>query len=348
MQRIKWILVGALCIYPVMLMVMPFIDTLIFSIFAYYSIRPLFKKVDGVIKHKTASIIVSIMLIIVPLVLFLMYLANVASTELISLSRNLGPGYKSIIADWVGQYAGLLSNMNWGEVLSLAKNNADLKGILDLGLGLISGIFDKILRTVLVFAFTYLFLAEGTRFHKWFVREVIHQDKRQVVNFMDSVDRDLESVFYGNILTAIIVTANGVIVFTLINVFFSTSMVIPYPVLMGVMCGIASLIPGVGVSLIWVPATILLGANAYLTDGLGEHIKFIGIFAAASLILVDFIPSWLLRAKISGKGVDDTLLFLAYILGPLTFGISGILIGPIVLVLTVNFAKLVVPKLRII
>ncbi len=348
MQRIKWIIIGLLCFIPVYWMVIPFLDTLIFSIFLYYSIRPLYLKIFKIISNKTLSIIMSLVIILIPLILFVMYLSSVASTELLSVAKSLGPEYRKTLSEILDQYVIGLKELTWDDLLVLIQENTNIQTLADLGFGILGNIFNWLIRIILIFTFTYIFLSEGHRYRAWMNKNIIYKDAKLMKEFMKSVDTDLESVFYGNLLTAIIVMANGMIVYTFINIFLAPELPIPYPILLGVLCGIASLIPGVGVSLIWIPTAFLLAVSAYLGPGLIENLQFLGIFVVSSLILVDFIPSWLIRAKISGKGVDDSLMFLAYILGPMAFGISGILIGPIVLVLSVNFIKVVLPKLKMI
>lgn len=348
MQRLKWVLFGLTCAIPVYLMLMPFLDTLVFSVFLYYTIRPLYLRVSRYVSNKSICVALTAILIIIPLSLFLMYLVSVASSEILSLAQNLGPEQRRSINDALIQYRDVISGFSPGDIMLLLSDNADIKNFFDMGLGLLADIFDRIVRIILVLTLTFLFITEGSRFREWINRNVANNDRQLVKDFMASVDKDFEGVFYGNMLTALIVAANGVIVYTFINIFIAKDIIIPYPILIGVLCGISSLIPGVGVSLVWIPAMILLLASAYLGSGIMENAIFLGSFFIFSLILVDFIPSWLIRAKISSRGIDDSLMFLAYILGPMTFGLSGIIIGPIVLVLSINFMRMVFPRLRLI
>jgi len=105
----------------------------------------------------------------------------------------------------------------------------------------------------------------------------------------------------------------------------------------GLLAGVASLIPIVGMKLVYVPVTLYLGAVSYLADP--STLWFTAVFVAVSFVVVDTIPDLVLRPFVSGRTLHVGAVMIAYTLGPLLFGWYGIFLGPIILVLLANFSR---------
>jgi len=136
----------------------------------------------------------------------------------------------------------------------------------------------------------------------------------------------------------------AVIAYSVLNVFAPAGAAIPAAALVGSLAGAASLIPIVGMKIIYVPVGLYMAARGVVTTG-GESLWFVVLFAIVSIIIVDSIPDFLLRPYVSGKNVHIGSLMLAYILGPLFFGWYGLFLMPALLVVVVQFAVVVVPAL---
>jgi predicted PurR-regulated permease PerM len=129
-------------------------------------------------------------------------------------------------------------------------------------------------------------------------------------------------------------------------VFAPAGTAIPAAALVGLLAGAASLIPIVGMKIIYVPVALYMTVRGVLTAG-GESLWFVVLFAVVSVIVVDSIPDFLLRPYVSGKNIHIGSLMLAYILGPLFFGWYGLFLMPALLVVVVQFAMVVVPSLNL-
>jgi predicted PurR-regulated permease PerM len=136
--------------------------------------------------------------------------------------------------------------------------------------------------------------------------------------------------------------AIGAISFSLLNYVAPAGLAIPYPALTGLLAGAASLIPVVGMKLVYVPVVGYLGFRAVL---LGGGYSFVFLFFAVSFVIVDSVPDFVLRPYVSGRNLHVGLVMFAYILGPLLFGWYGIFLGPMILVFVVHFARIVLPEL---
>ncbi len=343
----RWAILGGLILILLLVLVYPFGDVAFFSIFVYYSVRPLNSKLRTWIKSETSAAILSLILLLLPLTLFFLYAGGVLSSELLSFAQTADIPYLSDIGKQLTEHSAKLSDLNPQEIWDFVAGTPSIAKAGDLFLGLLSATLDIIFKLIVLFIMTYVLIRNGPQLLKWVEKEVVHKDKKLSKELFKAIDKDLENVFYGNILTALIVSANAVILYTILNL-FADSVFIPYPVLVGFFCGIVSLIPGVGVALAWIPLTIFLSIQAYVSSDIASEAVFIIIFAVSSFVFVDFIPSWVIRPKISGKGLNENLMLLSYLLGPVVFGFVGILIGPMILVFATNYMKVVVPKVKMI
>jgi predicted PurR-regulated permease PerM len=119
---------------------------------------------------------------------------------------------------------------------------------------------------------------------------------------------------------------------------------IPAAALVGLLAGVASLIPVVGMKLVYVPVGLYMAGRALL-GGDTAALYFAGVFAVTALVVVDTIPDLILRPYVSGRSLHVGTVMLAYTLGPLLFGWYGIFLMPMLLVFVVQFVRVVVPEL---
>jgi hypothetical protein len=106
--------------------------------------------------------------------------------------------------------------------------------------------------------------------------------------------------------------------------------------------GAASLIPVVGIKLVWIPMAGWLAFTSYQGE---TGFVFVLAFVAVAAVVVDFIPDLVVRPYVSGRDLHLGLVILAYVFGPLVWGWYGLFLGPMVLVLVVHFGRLVLPEL---
>jgi predicted PurR-regulated permease PerM len=153
----------------------------------------------------------------------------------------------------------------------------------------------------------------------------------------------MDRIFFGNILNAVLTGTIGVIVYSALDAVAPAGLGVPVPALVGALAGVASLIPVVGMKLVYVPVALYLAALSAVMGFSGAW--FVLVFAGVSLVVVDTIPDLVLRPYVSGRNLHVGAVMVAYTLGPLLFGWYGIFLLPILLVLVVHFAKIVLPEL---
>jgi predicted PurR-regulated permease PerM len=171
---------------------------------------------------------------------------------------------------------------------------------------------------------------------------LVDDEKGVLRAYASAVDGNLRTIYFGNILNAFLTGVLGAVTFSLLNLGAPEAFGIPYPALLGILAGAGSLIPVVGMKIVYVPMLLYLAAQAVVTDG---GWGFVTLAAVVSVVVVDTIPDLLLRPYVSGGDLHTGTVMFAYVLGPLIWGWYGLFLGPLVLVVASQFARLILPEL---
>ncbi len=170
----------------------------------------------------------------------------------------------------------------------------------------------------------YYLLVDGEKLDAWFIEAVpIPQDqiRRLIRRFIDMAG----SLVIGNGLAGLIQGIIGGLVFSLVG--------IPGPILWGVVMGVLAFIPVVGISLIYVPATLVLLIT-------GHTIRAMEVLIP--LVIVATIVEYWLKPHLVGRRMQmHTLLVFFSLLGGLdAFGPVGLLVGPLMMTAFLTLVEL--------
>ncbi|WP_225334464.1 AI-2E family transporter [Halomicrobium urmianum] len=341
--RAAWIAFGAVLVAALFVVGYAFVGTFVFGLFLYYATRRLYRRVRQRIGPPSVAAAASLLLLALPALALLIYTLIVAVGQLSTFADDLNGGSEQLqpLLDLAEPYTGepagfpdpatVLSGVDAGTVSTTLESAVGYLAVLGTGL----------LHLFVMLALAFYLLRDGPRFNRWLRN---FTDQRGVLDqYIREVDRSLDKVFYGNILNAIITGIVGAVAFSLLQYAAPTETVaIPYPALVGLLTGIASLIPVVGMKLVYVPLAIYMAIRGVMA---GEGLWFVGMFALVAFVIVDTIPDLLVRPYVSGGSLHTGALMFAYIFGPLIWGWYGIFLGPMLLVLVVHFARIVAPEL---
>ena len=327
-----------------------FAGTLVLGLFVYYVTRPVFERIHVRVENRTLAVVVSLLTIALPVLLLVAWTLIIAVQ---ALAEFLDEETMARLEELAGPYVDLSSVFANGEgaLQTLLTDPTQLQS-LDLG-GFASGALSTVLASVsvvagaalqafIVLVIAFYLLRDDHRIAAW-SRRTFAEEGGVVETYLVRVDRELKSVFFGNILNALFTGVLAVVTFLVLNAFAPEIVRIPQPALLGLLVGAASLVPAVGIKLITVPiGAYLLGRAALLDPG---TIWFPLVFFLVSFVVVDYIPDQLLRPYVSGRNLHVGAVMLAYLFGPLLFGWYGIFLGPLLLVLVFEFAQVILPWL---
>ena len=336
-SRLAWWVVALVFGAVTAWVLLTYIGTFILGLFLYYVARPAYRRFRSQFRPSIAAA-TALLALAVPVVLLMGYTLAIAAQELTRLQRtvDLGP-----LADQVEPY------VNVSEVVKDPATLLQNPDVVDAGqliaegaLGYVPIVGTALINVFLALAVAFYLLRDGARLGRW-VEETFHDQQEFLPVYLREVDEDLGSVYFGNILNAIAIAVVAAFVYTALNL-FAPAEGIPYPALVAVLAGAASLIPVVGMKLVYVPLAVGLFARAALS---GDPLWFPAVFVAATVVFVDFIPDLVLRPYVSGRNLHVGLVMIAYVIGPLLFGWYGLFLGPLLLVVVYHFARLILPVL---
>lgn len=323
-----------------------FVAPLTVAVFVYYVTRPVHRRLESFPVELPESVraAVSILFIGVPLVLLVGYTVVLVIVEAQALVERYS--LFETLLDGADSY---LDSEDLPDPTFESVFEAYRSGELDAAVGFLRGNLAALTGFVTGFLFNllvvlvtaYYLLLDGSCVRDFVLR---YDDSGVFRRYFDAADEELSSVLFGNLLNVLAVSVVAVVVFTAYNAYVPGPVEVPSPALAGALTGVASLVPVVGMKIVYVPLAGAVALNVVLT-GETSLLAYVAGFLVATVVVVDTVPDIVLRPYLSGERTHVGLLMLAYIFGPTVFGFYGLFFAPIVLVLTLVFADVVLPHL---
>ncbi len=296
------------------LIMRPFFGSIAIGLFLCYIFYPVYRRLNAVIKSPNVSsgimTVCVLLLIILPIVL----LVQLVTIEVIGLygrmdlngaifwfSSYFSSDMQGILVDVARQVLALLASLVSDFVLSLPQ---------------------KVLGA-LVIVLTMFVSFRGARRFVWYFKALLPIKPNYKEEFVARIKQTSDAVVLGVVTVSFLqglVAMFGFYIFGL-----------PSPALWGFLTFIASLLPVVGPAVIWAPFAVYLYLTGHVSAAVG--------LAFYSLVLQNLLLDFVFKTKIIGsKGkLSPLMVFLGIVGGVMAFGVVGILLGPIVLVLLMEF-----------
>jgi predicted PurR-regulated permease PerM len=263
---------------------------------------------DGLSAFLTVLAVVT--LVLVPVLL----LGNQVFDEALNLYHNLSVNgdqyFKTFEKAFSEPFKGIAPNFTFSfgtyatQALNWFTNN--------LG-SLFSSTVEVVANVLLFLVAFYYFLKDGKRFSKSLMALSPLVDRYDQEVF-DRMEGAVVSIVRGQLMVAMIQGTLTGVGFTLFGV--------PNPAVWGCMAAICALVPGVGTSLVNIPAVIFLFATGHTLPGFGEL-----IWASTAVGLIDNAIGPYLIGR--GAHVHPLLVLFAVLGGVSFFGPMGFLLGPL-------------------
>ncbi|MFC7018535.1 AI-2E family transporter [Haloarcula halobia] len=325
-----------------------FVGTFVLGLFLYYATRPIYARLRRRIRPPSLAAAVALFVLVLPVVLLFWYTAALGLGELRSLAALDLSGYGELLGPYT-DFAGLTAELQTvlqtlvsdpGQLLAESR----LRGILtDTATAMteyLGVVLTGLLHLFVALALAFYLLRDGDRLVAWTHNNFADET---LVTYGRAVDSDLKTVFFGNILNALLIGTVGAIVFSILAAIAPPAVPVPVPILLGLLAGAGSLIPVVGMKIVYVPVSLYLAGLAAISDP--QLLWFPLVFFAVTFVVVDTIPDLVIRPYVSGRNLHVGAVMFAYIFGPLLFGWYGLFLGPLILVVITDFARVVVPDL---
>jgi predicted PurR-regulated permease PerM len=198
-----------------------------------------------------------------------------------------------------------------------------LQSLASLGGKVFLGAIGTVFGFVLMVFMLFFFIRDGEEMVGT-ARELIPMSRQHKAKLFDHLAAVTRAMVYGTGLTALIQGALVGISFLIVG--------LPSALVFGVIAAIAALLPFGGTALIWIPATIVLGAQ-----GRWGAAIFMLLWGTLLVSLVDNIVRPML---VSGRAPVGTLtVFIGVLGGIAAFGAIGLFLGPVVLALIIALIR---------
>lgn len=340
-RRAGWWLVAALLAGVVAWFVLSFVGTFVLGLFVYYGARPVNRRLQAKFHFDGVAATLTLLFLVVPVLALLGYTGFVALSELSAVAG--GDAARLVAERLPGNYrsvAGVLQHPH--QFLNQLGNLSDLQQGVDTVVKTLGAITTGLLHLTLALAFAFFLFRDGDRLQAWYRTEVGGRDTA-AYSYLAGVDADLEVVYVGSVLTVLAVTVGAVVFYNAYNVVAPSAVSLPFPTLLAVLTGLATFVPLVVGKLVYVPASAYLGWRAVASDpGL---LVYPVAFLVVTFLFLDLLPQSVVQPYISGQSMHEGAVLFAYVLGAAMFGWYGLFLGPLLLVLVVQFANVVLGDL---
>jgi len=323
-------------------LVRPFISAIVGALVISYFFYPLYNIMNKKIKNQNLCaiiIVVIIFLIItVPLIIVGNVLAREASelndflktgelTQKLSANQTCAEGLSCSIAKYI---SGKMSDPSVLEsVTRLQENVSSL--IIEKGSNFLISLPEKILLFFVMLFITFYLLIYGRTVVE-FAKEILPVKEEHKTKVFIQFKELIHATIYGTLIIAVVqglVAGIGYFLFGVKSFIF-----------LSLLTMLASLVPFVGTSLVWLPLSVQIIVQGILVNDNPLMIKGIGLLAYGTLI-VGTIDNILKPFLIGDRAKVNPVLILVGAFGGLKmFGFFGIFIGPIILVLLLTFLKI--------
>jgi predicted PurR-regulated permease PerM len=324
------------------LFVLSFVGTFVFGLFVYYGVRPLHRRLRGRLERRQRSAALTILFVVVPVVALVGYSVAVAFQELVVA---LGPQTTEAVLSRLPGRPRSLGELiqSLGDVVDGLRRSEQFRTYLETGIGTLGRAANALFHLTLSLVFAFFLLRDGPRLGAWF-REDVAGDDATTEAYLAAVDADLETVYFGNVLTVLLVGAAALAVYHGFNLVSPPAIAIPFPTLLALLTALATFVPLVVGKLVYVPTAgyLVWRATAVETGGL---LPWAVGFLVVAVLVLDLVPQTFVRPLVSGRSIHSGLVLFAYVLGAALFGWYGLFLGPLFLVLVVQAANVVLPEL---
>lgn len=331
-KNLAWLFLGAVIAAFVVFILWELFGAIVLGLFLYYATRPAYRWLNERIDRPNIAVTLTLLLVAIPMVLIIAYAALIAIQE---LDRFLATADLEELRSSLQPYLSIGQSFGRGDLFDLLQGNLSRIQTVAAALTL------WVLRLFVAIALAFYLLRDDFKVADWF-RDTF-ADYPLAIDYFEGVDRDLTTLYTGNLLTIVATGAIAAATFYALDFLAPQGAGLPYPLLLGLVIGVGTVIPAVGMKIVYFPYTAYLAWAAWGPGG--GPLWFPVVFFVVTLLVVDAAPDIFVRSYISAGELNMGLVMLTYVLGATAFGWYGVFLAPVILVAAVHFARDVIPEL---
>ncbi|OIB58229.1 AI-2E family transporter [Natrialba sp. SSL1] len=343
-SRLVWWFLALIVAAILLWLLLAYLGIVAFGLFLYYVGRPAARRLESTVGTTARAAILTILLGIVPLVAFLGTIVAIAIGQALTLTdadvdqalETLAPGL-GLVLDRPPESPAELASM-----LVDRLRPADATALLEYGTGVLAQLATLVFTVTLLFAFVYLLLCYDRVIAGW-LRSLGDRRDATGLQYLRGVDRELSQVYAGQMLTVVGVVVLAWVLFRALNLVAPAAVAVPVPILLAIVIGIASFIPLVGRSLVYIPLVAYLAIRALQTDP--QTLWVPAAVAVLGWVVIDPIIRYWVRPSLSSHGTPSSVMLVGYLVGGATVGWYGVFLAPLIVVAIRRFLTVIFPRL---
>lgn len=315
------LIIGIIFILITMYLVKDIYILIIYSLILSYFLYPLYNFYLSKVKNKRISSLLTIatatLTIFIPIALISYFL--ILSMIKLILEYKVYIQNPEILNNTISSFMETLTNSNLLASIDYSEYfNSAVTIIIDISKNFFNSIPKTLMGFVVILFITYYILVYNkkmlTATNNYLPLSLNRQNE-----LLKNLTKNIKVLFKGYFITGIIqtiVALIGYLIFGVNNLLIITIITL-----------FSSLIPYIGTPLVWVPVSLYLMIT-------GHEISGIGLLIYGTLV-ISMIDNFLRPILMSDKDtISPPLVFIGFIGGMLAFGISGIILGPIIISIT--------------
>jgi predicted PurR-regulated permease PerM len=276
-----------------------------------------------VVSHPVAAAALSSLVVVVAIAVPGVFVAYQLAWEAsAAVERTNGAPADGAVRDTLADVPGLGGAVAWADRVNV-DIDAEVRNLVQAQFGDASALARGSVVAVIQAAIALFILFYLLRDRAWLlagVRRLLPMTRAEADRVFESAAGSVYAILYAGLITGVIDGVTGGLMFWAVG--------LPSPVLWGVVMFVLSVLPGLGIFLVWVPAAIYLML-------IGNWVGAVALIAwgVATSILV----STLLYTRLAGghMRLHPVPTLVAFVGGLVVFGASGIILGPGILAVTV-------------
>ncbi|WP_457612856.1 AI-2E family transporter [Methanocaldococcus sp.] len=304
----KAIVIGLLLV--LLYIVFPFIDTFAYACAFAYMALPIYNLLVKKL-NRTVSAALAIGIYLIPITLITIYAFSTFLNIVLSIDPNsINQYFLSVLNN------PLLDRIITNDEMITKYVNELIKYAISQLSGKIIDVGYLAIKTILVLFITFYFLRDGYKFKDVVISFTPENYKEKMKIYLQYLHDSYKNLFISCVSLSIIITILSYIGYLIAGV--------KYAELFAIITGVFALLPILGGWMVYIAIAIYF----FLTH---NYAKAIFIFVYGELFL-SIAPDFVIRPYIVKKEVDihPVLVVVAFLIAPLSLGLSGFAIGPLV------------------
>jgi predicted PurR-regulated permease PerM len=304
----------------------PFLPAITWAIALVVLALPFHRRIERVVTNRNfaagLSTTIVVLLIAIPTMVMIGQILSETTHAADKVQEQTSDGRWRELVTRIPYFGEPLSRLNFDIIEQQMRDS--LNSLMGRSLGLAGGVANALLQTLA--AIFILFFCIRDR------HEVLNQCRSLMPLTQEAANRvmtrakdAIHATVYGTFLTAVIQGITGGLLFWLVG--------LPSPVLWGVIMTILGILPFVGAVLVWAPAAIYLASNGQWGPAI--------LIVAWGLIMAGPFGNYVYACAAGDRmRMHPVPTLLAYLGGLYAFGVSGMILGPCLLVMTVALLEI--------